>query len=434
MANRGGGPIEDRRSNGQRQKSGGAIRRPSGDDEASRGVLPHAPLLRSRPGILCGQSPSRENKRVRPPRRGRTRRRPTVLMANDLLTAALSGQDTRPGDSGQRPSRKGETSMYVFARTLQVHGADIRGALTWATTITERVTQTNRHPGVAVVPGVQPGASERWRGPASPPTTPPSRLSSDKLMVDDGYLDLVSQGHKHIIQGTVDDTVSQIMHPAEAPTTPITADYAGVIRTTCANGCLAEGLALGVELAQRVTELTGLRCSFPRRHRRDIRGRQLGHAVPDRGRHRSGQSGPVHRRRVHRDDRPEGRPGLYRRSERQHGADLPAPRLVRVPLAAGCSIGERPAAGQSADARQPVAPAAADHHDRPGRGQTEQRHEKSYGAPRAPCRRRGRSAGRYRRRRSTRPRSERCRSTGTGPRTSRPYYRSSARPRPGSSG
>jgi hypothetical protein len=72
----------------------------------------------------------------------------------------------------------------------------------------------------------------------------------------------VSQGQKHIIQGTVDDTVSQVMHPAELPTTPITAEYAGVIRTTCANGCLAEGLALGVELAQRVTELTGLQCSF----------------------------------------------------------------------------------------------------------------------------------------------------------------------------
>ena len=151
--------------------------------------------------------------------------------------------------------------MYVFARTLQVHGGDLQGALTWATTIAERAHQTSGTP-VSLWSRVYSQGVGTLAFTTFAPDYTSLEAFSDKLMVDEGYLEMVSQGSKHIIQGTVNDMVSQIMHPAEVPTTPITADYAGVIQTTCANGCLAEGLALGVEIAQKVNELTGLQCSF----------------------------------------------------------------------------------------------------------------------------------------------------------------------------
>ena len=151
--------------------------------------------------------------------------------------------------------------MYVFARTLQVHGADVRGALSWATTITERAHQTTGTP-VSLWTRMYSQGVGTLAFTTLAADYSALEAFNDKLLVDDGYLDLVGQGQKHIIQGTVDDTVSQIVHPTEIPDTPITAEYAGVVQTTCANGCLGEGLALGVEIAQRVTELTGLECSF----------------------------------------------------------------------------------------------------------------------------------------------------------------------------
>lgn len=150
--------------------------------------------------------------------------------------------------------------MYVFARTLQVHGADVRGALSWASTIAEHVTQTTGSQTSLWTRVYSEGVGTIAFSALAPDYTALETFN-DKLMADEGYLDLVSQGQKYIIQGTVNDVVSQVLHPTEI-TAPITAEYAGIVRTTCANGCLAEGLALGVEIAQKVTELTGLACSF----------------------------------------------------------------------------------------------------------------------------------------------------------------------------
>ena len=151
--------------------------------------------------------------------------------------------------------------MYVFARTLQLNGVDVRGALSWATTITEHVHQTTGTP-VSLWSRVYSEGVGTIGFTAAAADYTALEAFNDKLMVDDGYLDLVTQGQKYIIQGTVNDAVSQVLHPAEIPATPITAEYAGLVRSSCANGCLGEGLALGVEIAQKVTELTGLECSF----------------------------------------------------------------------------------------------------------------------------------------------------------------------------
>jgi hypothetical protein len=151
--------------------------------------------------------------------------------------------------------------MYVFARSLQINGADVRGALSWATTITERVHQTTGTP-VSLWSRVFSEGVGTIGFTAAAADYTALETFNDKLMVDEGYHDLVTEGQKYIIQGTVNDAVSQVLYPTEIPTAPITADYVGLVRSSCANGCLGEGLALGVEIAQKVTELTGLECSF----------------------------------------------------------------------------------------------------------------------------------------------------------------------------
>lgn len=151
--------------------------------------------------------------------------------------------------------------MYVFARSLQLNGADVRGALSWATTITEHAHQTSGTP-VSLWNRVYSEGVGTIGFTAIAPDYTALETFSDKLMVDEGYLDLVTQGQKYIIPGSVNDGVSQVIYPTEIPDGPLTADYVGLVRSSCANGCIGEGLALGVEIAQRISEMTGLQCSF----------------------------------------------------------------------------------------------------------------------------------------------------------------------------
>lgn len=151
--------------------------------------------------------------------------------------------------------------MYLFVRSLRLNGTDMRGAMNWVTTITEHVNQVtaagvnawNRvySQGVGSIAFVAPFADH-------------TALEgfNDKLMVDDRYLDLVGEGQKYIIEGSVDDHLSMLVHPAEASASPPSGEYAVVVETTCANGRLAEGLSVGVEIAQRATELTGIPTMF----------------------------------------------------------------------------------------------------------------------------------------------------------------------------
>lgn len=151
--------------------------------------------------------------------------------------------------------------MYILARSVRLNGTDLRGAMSWVTTITEHVNQ---------VTGAGVGAWNRVYSQGVGTVAFVTPLAdytalegfTDKLMVDDRYIDLVSEGQKYIIPGTVDDTLSTVVHPADAPATPPTGEYAVVVSTTCANGKLAEGLAVGVEIAQRSTELTGVPTMF----------------------------------------------------------------------------------------------------------------------------------------------------------------------------
>jgi hypothetical protein len=150
--------------------------------------------------------------------------------------------------------------MYLLQRSLRLNGTDIRGAIGWATNITEHVNQ---------VTGTQVSLWNKVysRGVgtlvfvAPAPDYTALEGFNDKLMADERYHDLLEQGRHYIIAGSVDDRLSQTLHPADAGTAP-TGEYAVVVQTTCANGCLAEGLGVGVELAQRLAEITGVTTYF----------------------------------------------------------------------------------------------------------------------------------------------------------------------------
>jgi hypothetical protein len=75
----------------------------------------------------------------------------------------------------------------------------------------------------------------------------------DLLAADDGF-DKWSTSTDGYFSGPFSDVVSQVIHGE--PTGP-PAPYVNVVTGTCANGSIGEGMALGVEVAEMATTITG---------------------------------------------------------------------------------------------------------------------------------------------------------------------------------
>jgi len=78
---------------------------------------------------------------------------------------------------------------------------------------------------------------------------------NDKLLVDEAYVSLVDQGAKFALGGA-DDSLLQVVHGEVDPNRQI--EYVTTVQTVCANGSVARGIELGVEIAQRAEKATGL--------------------------------------------------------------------------------------------------------------------------------------------------------------------------------
>ena len=149
--------------------------------------------------------------------------------------------------------------MYLFSRRARLGGGKPRDSRAWATSITQRVTQTS---------GLQVGL---WMQTLSPavgtmvwstfvPDLATLESGLDKLMGDDGYHELVEQGAQFTIPGSLDDTLGVVIHGQPDPDRH--PQYIASVRTTIVAGGLAKGIALGIEIAQRAEQITGAPTAF----------------------------------------------------------------------------------------------------------------------------------------------------------------------------
>ena len=144
--------------------------------------------------------------------------------------------------------------MYLFGRRAQLSGGKFRKSMEWVAEITNRVTQTT---------GLQVGVWNQMFSPAVGTllwTTMVPDLATlegafDKLAVDEDYADLVDKGLDYTLPGMVDDVLGVIISGAPDPNRPN--EYVISVRSTIAGGQLATGMALGVEIAERVEAITG---------------------------------------------------------------------------------------------------------------------------------------------------------------------------------
>jgi hypothetical protein len=149
--------------------------------------------------------------------------------------------------------------MYLFSRRAHLSSGKFRDSMAWATSITERVTQTT---------GLQLGLWNQTFSPAVGtlvwstfvPDLAALEAANDKLMVDDAYIELVDRGNQFVIPGSIDDSLGMLIHGQPDPNRHV--EYVAAVRSTISAGKLARGIALGIEIAQRAEQITGAPTAF----------------------------------------------------------------------------------------------------------------------------------------------------------------------------
>jgi hypothetical protein len=150
--------------------------------------------------------------------------------------------------------------MYVFSRSGRLSGDNQREAMAWAVSAQEKAVQ---------ITGLQVSLYSRVFSAelgtivyaVFVPDLPTLEAAMDKLMADNSWHDMLQAGQKYIIPGTVDDRLSQVVHPAEVDQNRHI-EYVALVRSTIVQGHMARGGAAGVEIAQRVEKITGVPVTF----------------------------------------------------------------------------------------------------------------------------------------------------------------------------
>ena len=149
--------------------------------------------------------------------------------------------------------------MYLFARRARLANGHLRESAAWAVAITEKVNQITELNVGLWTSVFSPGLGELvWATFVTDLAI--LETAEAKLMVDDGYVALADQGAAFSSVEGADDTLSQLVHGDIDPNRQI--QYVAVIETTVAAGKLGRGMELGVEIAQRATQVTGIPTAF----------------------------------------------------------------------------------------------------------------------------------------------------------------------------
>ena len=149
--------------------------------------------------------------------------------------------------------------MYLFTRAGRLGLGQIREAMAFIGTMTEKVQQET---GLDV---------HAWASTMSPDfgTTVWATFvedlehleaANDKLAASDGYVELAEKGSQ-LFAGPLSDGLAQVVSGELDPSAP-QPSYVTVARATAANGQLGAALTNGVEIAETATRITGVRTMF----------------------------------------------------------------------------------------------------------------------------------------------------------------------------
>jgi hypothetical protein len=143
--------------------------------------------------------------------------------------------------------------MYLFSRQIRFGPGNTREQMEWALQQTEKVNQIT---GLQVNLFMQVYSPEvgavGWS--TFVPDLATLEAAGDKLNADDSFVASVDKGAAMTVGGA-NDNLAQVIYGEPDPNRQI--EYVTAVRTVCANGSLARGMELGVEIAQRAEKITG---------------------------------------------------------------------------------------------------------------------------------------------------------------------------------
>jgi hypothetical protein len=143
--------------------------------------------------------------------------------------------------------------MYLFSRRARLAPGNTQAAMTWAIDITEKVTQISGLTVSLFTPVFSPEVGLlSWS--TFVPDLATLEAATDKLAADPGYISLVDAGAK-FGEGGADDTLLQIVYGEPNPNRKV--EYVTSVQSVCANGSVARGIELGVEIAQKAEKIIG---------------------------------------------------------------------------------------------------------------------------------------------------------------------------------
>lgn len=149
--------------------------------------------------------------------------------------------------------------MYLFTRAGRFGPGSVGEGMTFVTSITEKVHQET---------GLD---MHSWGATMSPElgtvvwatfveTLEQLEAAQDKLAVSDSFIAMAESG-AHLFVGPLQDSVAQVVSGEFDPTAPLPS-YVTVARAVAVNGRMSDAMAAGLEIAEAVTRITGVRTSF----------------------------------------------------------------------------------------------------------------------------------------------------------------------------
>jgi hypothetical protein len=148
--------------------------------------------------------------------------------------------------------------MYLFSRRARLAGGNTRKAMTWSIGITEKVNQITGL-GVNLYSQVFSPEVGTLVWSAFVPDLATLEAASDKLTADDGFISMTDEGSA-LTTDQLDDSLVQVLHGQPDPNRHV--EYATVVQAVCANGSVARGIEVGMEIAQRAERATGTPTMF----------------------------------------------------------------------------------------------------------------------------------------------------------------------------
>jgi hypothetical protein len=150
--------------------------------------------------------------------------------------------------------------MYLYSTAVRSGMANPVKVMDWALRMTQKINQISEVPTALWTSVMSPAVgSLAWTAVVSDLAV--IEDTETKLAADPGYMALVDEATALMSTHPADQMLMQLVH-GDRDAAGIDAHYASTVRATVAPGSMRTGIELGVDLAQKVKQITGLPTSF----------------------------------------------------------------------------------------------------------------------------------------------------------------------------